>query len=195
VAVHIVAGAACASSLLIFLPAPPPDAEAAPQKAQRGTMFQKLPPADSGMPARLHIPRIGVDTVIESVGLTAKGAVGVPLNPDNAGWYSPGVRPGENGNAVIDGHLNWYGGKAAVFQNLHTLRKGDLLSVETDKGRFLLFVVRETRTYAPYEYAPELFAKSDTSHLNLVTCDGVWDPVRKIYSKRIVVFADAVETM
>ncbi len=119
----------------------------------------------------------------------------VPSHPDNVGWYNLGSRPGEIGSAVLAGHLDWYNGKTAVFQHLDRLRKGDTLSVETDNGRFLLFVVREIRTYQPTEYAPEVFQKSDGRHLNLVTCGGTWDSARKMYSKRRVIFTDAIEKL
>jgi len=34
-------------------------------------------------------------------------------------------------------------------------------------------------------------ASSDAkAHLNLITCEGVWDKVSKSYSKRLVVFTD-----
>jgi hypothetical protein len=53
----------------------------------------------------------------------------------------------------------------------------------------MAFVVRESRTYNP-GYAEEVFSANDGAHLNLVTCDGVWDGAKKSYSKRLVIFAD-----
>lgn len=150
-------------------------------------------PRDPGLPVRLRIPSIEVDAAIESVGLTSKGAMDVPKDPNDAGWYNLGPRPGESGSAVLAGHLDWYKGKTAIFQYLSKLREGDLLSVETDKGRFFTFVVREIRTYRPDEYVPEVFLKSDGIHLNLITCGGIWDSVQKIYRERLIVFTDAVD--
>lgn len=50
----------------------------------------------------------------------------------------------------------------------------------------------ESRTYNP-GHADEVFHQGDDgSHLNLITCDGVWDGVEKSYSKRLVIFADIV---
>jgi len=47
----------------------------------------------------------------------------VPKGLNNIGWFNLGPRPGENGNAVIDGHYGvWKNGKGAVFNNLHKLR-------------------------------------------------------------------------
>ncbi len=185
----LIAIAGYASSLLVFQVALQSVDAAQPRQA---TNFLSQPRQAPGLPVRLKIPSIKVDAAVESVGMTTKGAMDVPKDPDNVGWYSLGVRPGGKGNAVLAGHLDWYKGKTAVFQNLKNLRKGDLLSIETDKGKFLPFVVREIHSYDPNEIVPEVFQKSDGSHLNLVTCGGLWDKQRKIYRERLVIFTDAV---
>lgn len=138
---------------------------------------------------RLKIPKIGVDAVIEDVGLLPNGEMGVPGNTTNVGWFSLGTRPGEIGSAVITGHVNLETGAAAVFTNLNQLVVGDKLLVENGKGVVAPFVVREKRSFDP-GYADEVFTSSSGSHLNLVTCEGVWNNVQKSYSKRLVVFAD-----
>jgi hypothetical protein len=53
--------------------------------------------------------------------------------------------------------------------------------------------VRETRTYKQDERPDEIFNKTDGSHLNLITCSGIWDNAKKRYSHRLVVFADKIE--
>src|SRR5579864_1086732 len=55
-------------------------------------------------PAHLTIPAIGLSASVESVGLTKTGAMAVPSNTNNVGWFSLGYRPGEVGNAVLTGH-------------------------------------------------------------------------------------------
>jgi LPXTG-site transpeptidase (sortase) family protein len=146
----------------------------------------------AGIPMRLKIPSINVNAVIESVGLTAQMAMDTSDDPDNVGWYNLGPRPGQEGAAVLAGHLDWYEGEKSVFEHLDQLRPGDGISVETDTGMSLTYVVRGIRMYQPDEYAPEVFQQRVGKHLNLVTCGGAWDPVRKIYSERLVVFAEAV---
>jgi len=47
----------------------------------------------------------------------------VPSVPSHVAWYSPGPAPGEPGDAVIDGHLDWTTGPA-VFWNLGKLHAG-----------------------------------------------------------------------
>ena len=34
--------------------------------------------------------------------------------------------------------------------------------------------------------------RNDGNHLNLITCDGEWNEDQKTFSKRLVVFSDAV---
>jgi len=115
----------------------------------------------------------------------------VPKGPASAGWYVLGPRPGEKGNAVIDGHFGYKNNIPAVFDNLHILQKGDNLYVEDEKGKTVTFVVRELRTYGQNEDASSVFVPSDTkAHLNLITCQGIWNSAQRSYSNRLVVFAD-----
>lgn len=146
-------------------------------------------PATSGL--RLKIPRINVDAAVESVGLTPDGAMDAPKGPADAAWFNLGPRPGEIGSAVVDGHFGRYNGVPAVFDNLSKLQKGDKLYVEDDTGATTIFVVRESRSYDPKADATDVFGSSDgKAHLNLITCEGVWDKTQKSYSDRLVVFAD-----
>src|SRR3989344_3473099 len=100
-----------------------------------------------GSPIRLKIPKINVDAAVEYVGLTPDGAMDVPKSQDDVAWYEPGTRPGEKGSAVIAGHYGWKGGEPSVFDSLYTLRKGDKLTIEDDKGEIITFVVRESRRW------------------------------------------------
>ncbi len=140
-------------------------------------------------PARLMIPAINVNAGILSLGVTSKGEMEVPSNTVDVGWFNLGPRPGERGNAVIAGHFNGENGEVGVFADLYKLSGGDKLYVEDDKGTSIAFVVRESRTYDP-GHADEVFSGDNSARLNLITCDGVWDGVKKSYSKRLVVFAD-----
>src|SRR5438034_2954324 len=58
-------------------------------------------------PTRMTIPKLGVDAVVEAVGVAADGTMAVPSSPDRVAWYQPGVRPGDAGDALFDGHLDW----------------------------------------------------------------------------------------
>jgi LPXTG-site transpeptidase (sortase) family protein len=142
---------------------------------------------------RIKIPSIALDAAIDSVGLTPGSDMAVPSDPLHAGWYDLGPRPGEIGSAVIDGHVNWYYGATGVFADLHKLQAGDTITVEDATGVSSSFVVREIRRYDPSADASEVFFSTDgKAHLNLITCDGVWDKNAQQYSVRLVVFADKI---
>jgi len=142
-----------------------------------------------GLPVRLKIPKIQVDAAVEYVGLTPDGAMGVPQSPDGAAWFELGRRPGAEGTAVIAGHYGFKDG--STFDNLSQLRPGDTLSVEDDKGVSISFVVRESRSYDEKADASEVFYSHDgKSHLNLITCEGVWNNISKSFSERRVIFTD-----
>ena len=150
----------------------------------KGQIFRQ-----TGAPIALKIPKIGVDAPIESVGLDSGGAMGSPSNPFWTGWFDQGILPGEPGNAVIDGHLDWATVGAAVFWNLRKLGPGDKVEVEMPLKRILTFVVTHSASY-PYNNAPlnEIFGPTDIPNLNLITCNGVFDRTTRNYNQRLVVF-------
>ncbi len=144
-----------------------------------------------GLPVRLKIPKIKADAIVEYVGLTPEGRMDVPKGPAEVAWYKLGTRPGEIGSAVIAGHSGWKNFRPAVFDNLNKLQKGDKIYIEDEKGVVITFVVREKRLYDPDADATDVFSSIDGKrHLNLITCEGVWDEVTKSRSKRLVVFTD-----
>ncbi len=169
-----------------------------------GLFFHFTPPAQnypvvlnkqenvgSGLPVRLVIPVINVDAAVEHVGVASDGAMDTPKGPDDVAWFDPGPLPGEIGSAVIDGHSGWKDGKAVAFDNLYKLHTGDKIYVEDGTGTIASFVVREIRSYDPKADDSAVFVSSDgKAHLNLITCEGVWNAASKSYSERLVVFAD-----
>ena len=166
----------------------------------RSVEFQDLQiRAESGrtvpveVPKQILIPSIHVDATLESVGLTVRGNVDTPKGPASPAWYSLGPRPGAVGNAVIVGHYGWKNNIPAVFDHISRLQKGDRITVLDESGNKVVFAVQKLRTYGEHDTAYEVFLSSDgKSHLNLITCSGVWNKKSKSYSSRTVVFADRV---
>ena len=150
--------------------------------------------ASSSLPVRLKITSLNVDALIEYVGFISGGAMGVPKGPAEVAWFELGPRPGDVGSAVIDGHSGWKDGIPAVFDDLHKLQAGDKIYIEHENGVNNAFVVRESKLYDPGADAIDVFTSQDgKSHLNLITCEGVWNTVTKSRSKRLVVFTDKEE--
>jgi hypothetical protein len=142
---------------------------------------------------RLLIPAIGVDAPIEKVGVDAEGRMATPSRPDHVAWFAPGAAPGDAGNAVIDGHLDWTNGPA-VFWHLDQLHPGDEVVVVRADGSRLRFLVGRSAQY-PFDAAPPgLFTHVGPPGVALVTCSGDWDRARSTYLTRLVVFATLAPT-
>ena len=144
---------------------------------------------ERGIPTRIKIPRIQVDAVVQEVNVAENGEMESPSNSSDVAWFELGPRPGKTGSSVIAGHFDGKNGEDGVFKDLGILKEGDVVTVEDDKGMTSIFIVRQSKAYGPGENE-EVFGQSDGKHLNLITCDGVWDEDKKSYSKRLVVFAD-----
>jgi sortase A len=150
--------------------------------------------ATSSTPVALSIPSLHISTSIESVGVTAQGAMDVPQSIQNVAWFSLGTVPGDVGSAIIGGHYGWKDDKLSAFDHLHEVRIGNLIYVTSAAGSVIAFKVREVRTYSWNSDAREIFISNDgKSHLNLITCAGSWDAKNHTYLERFVVFADKVE--
>jgi LPXTG-site transpeptidase (sortase) family protein len=178
------------SVMIIFLPAFNLPAQGSYIKLATSTNLL-VGQLDPGLPIRLKIPKIKVDAAVEYVGVTPKGAMDIPKLPSNVAWFNLGSRPGEVGNAVIAGHVNWYNGAKSVFANLHKIKLGDKIFIKDDKGAEVSFIVRKVRIFGLEDDTSEVFiSNDDKSHLNLITCIGVWNKKTKQYSQRLVVFAE-----
>lgn len=145
------------------------------------------------LPVRLVIPTIDVDAVVQYVGLDedGTGAMGVPDNFTDVGWYKEGVRPGMEGSAVMAGHYNGKNTPRAVFYDLDTLQVGDEVVVMSAERIEDIYFVVKIETYDYDELTTDVFISTDgKKRLNLITCAGDWMPESKLYNKRTVVFTE-----
>ncbi len=169
-------------------PAPLPDIQVFDiEQAEAGEV-------EVGTPVRLMIPSLKIDAPIEEMGLIENGKLDAPEEPFDAGWFKAGPKPGEKGNAVIDGHLDLKG-KPAIFWDLKKMKEGDMIGVTDDQGVTRSFKVTRTEVY-DVEDAPmrEIFGKHhDGKNLNLITCAGKWRKDLDHYDQRLVVFTEMIE--
>lgn len=136
---------------------------------------------------RLKIPALAIDAGVEAVGTDGQGHVGVPASIWDAAWYRYGPAPGQPGDAVIDGHLDWYTGPA-LFEHLAQLKPGDL--VEVIAGATTIEFKVSALNWFPYTSPPPGFlASAGPPRLSLVTCGGSWNSRAGTYSERLVVDA------
>lgn len=146
-----------------------------------------------GLPVRLKIPVIHVDSAIEDAFITSDGRMDVPAGSINVAWFALGPHPGKVGSAVIGGHFGIDNGIPKVFYELNKLKVGDKIYVVDDKNDTLAFVVRSISSFDRDADATTVFTSLDgLAHLNLITCEGVWNRVNDSYPQRRVVFTDAI---
>jgi sortase A len=140
------------------------------------------------LPVELVIPRISVDATIESRGLDPNKNLDTPRDFHDVAWYRLGPAPGQPGNALINGHVNWWTG-SAVFTHLSQLRRGDEVIVLREDGSRAVFRVTSRTTVAAGARVASLFAPSSVATLTLITCTGVWDRARGTDTQRLLVSA------
>lgn len=155
--------------------------------------FRKAGGTPRGLPVRLQIPIIGVDSAIEDAYITPDGRMDVPAGTVNVAWFAIGTIPGQKGSAVIGGHFGIDDGVPKVFYNLNKLVVGDKIYVVDDYGNTLAFIVRSIQLFDRNAESDSVFYSNDgKAHLNIITCEGVWNKINDTYPDRRVVFTDAI---
>lgn len=139
--------------------------------------------------ARVQVPSLGVDAPVIALGRNPDRSLEVPAKASEAGWWSGGAFPGEDGPAVIAGHLDSRAGPG-VFFDLRQLDEGDEIRVVPRKGRSTRFVVVGLRE-APKDAFPTaaVYGATPGPELRLITCAGTFDEQAGSYRSNLVVFA------
>lgn len=149
-------------------------------------------PVVRGKPQEVEIPKLAITAPVVGVKTTPEGDLGNPEGPDLVGWWMGGPRPGDPGNAVLTGHLDWAGppARAAVFWRLKELSSGDKIVVKTDQGERVPFVVEWTKVFsrdsAPVE---QLLGFQIGRVITVITCEGQFIPSERDYTERRIVRA------
>ncbi len=164
-----------------------PQPAAAPAAFRSVRTYQEVAP-----PVRLRIPAVRIDTPLQRLGRAADATVEVPADFGVAGWFADGPRPGQDGPAVILGHVDSRTGPG-VFYSLAGLAAGTEVLVDRADGSTVTFrvsgVVTVPKTGFPTDqvYGPTL-----QSSLRLVTCGGPFDRAAGSYRDNVIVSADPV---
>jgi len=143
-------------------------------------------------PVRIVIPAIGVDASVIPLGLNPDRTMQVPSNLADTGWFAPGPEPGEQGAAVIVGHLNSKQGPG-VFANLSRLKPGGAITVYLQGGSKVRFVARSMLRVAKSRFPTDLvYATTAQPTLRLITCAGALNPVTGHHADNYIVFASVL---
>lgn len=152
------------------------------------------PEVGRSTPVALGIPALGLTVSLSMLGLNPDGTVEVPTDVQQPGWYRFGPTPGQDGSAVILGHVDSYRGPGVFFE-LRTLRVGDPIDVRLTDGVVADFEVTAIATYSKNRFPAQLvYGPHGYSALQLVTCGGTFDPATGHYLSNIVVYSSLVST-
>ncbi|GAA2139053.1 class F sortase [Actinomadura napierensis] len=183
-------GIAAVTTTVIGHRDPAPQAPATPR-----TWAPPKKPGPAGAPAlpaapptRLTIPALGVHARVARAGLRPDGTL-QPPHEDEPAWYTGSVTPGEEGTAVIEGHLDSAAGPS-VFFRLGRLRPGGRVLVRRADGTTAVFTVDAVRRF-PKDAFPTRAVYADTPgpSLRLITCGGEFDRTTRHYRDNTVAFA------
>lgn len=173
--------------------APTASASATPDGFSAGGLQDPTAPvadaSDDGAPTRVRIPKIGVDSSLESLALGAGGELTAPVDFDLAGWYSGGVVPGEIGPAIIAGHVDSVT-KPAVFARIGELSPGDEVIVTPASGAELTFTITGSTQSSKSNFpTDEVYRNVPRPELRLITCAGDFDSSIGHYTDNLILFA------
>jgi hypothetical protein len=142
-------------------------------------------------PKRIEIPAIGVDAPIMTVGLAQDGTIATPPLADSnlAGWYGGGPAPGQNGPAVVVGHVDGPNGES-IFYRLGLLKPGDEISMTLANHRVALFSIYSVEAYPKGKFPGDrIYGDYSRPGLRLITCGGQFVGGATGYADNIVVYA------
>lgn len=137
-------------------------------------------------PQKISIPAINAQSSLVPLGLNPDGTAEVPpLNqPQQAGWYKLGPKPGQVGPAVILGHING-DHHPGIFAHLSQLKPGDEIDVDAFK-----FTVTEVQDASKGAFpANRVYGTTTDPELRVITCGGSFDYASGNYRDNIIVYA------
>jgi hypothetical protein len=148
-------------------------------------------PAAPFVPARVRVPRIGIDAPVVPVTVRPDGLLAVPADVRTVGWWSAGApAAAPSGTVVLAGHVDSARQGPGAFFGIRALEPGDRVILSSVSGRTTAYTVAARRQY-PKSALPagQVFGQEATSRLVLVTCGGSFDWATRHYSDNVVVYA------
>ncbi len=152
------------------------------------------PPLPASRPVSIDIPTINVHSAVIPIGKAPDGSLAVPQpgpNLNKAAWYKNSVTPGQDGPAVIEGHIDTIQGPSVFFQ-LGAVRPGDHISITRQDHIVAEFVTTAVRSYPTHNAFPTqtvFGGQLAKPTLRLITCSN-FDQSTGHYLGNTVVYAD-----
>ncbi len=150
----------------------------------------------SSAPVSIDIPSLGIHADVLALGLNPDGTVAVPAESQatEASWYDGSASPGQDGAAVILGHVDSFDlprGRAA-FYALGAAKKGDQVDVTRADGQVAVFTVDVATLIAKNDFPTgAVYGPTAGPELRLITCGGSYTTATG-YAGNVIVFAHYV---
>lgn len=146
---------------------------------------------EADLPRTLTVPRLDINARVKRMVTHSDGDLSAPKNIYDVGWYDGSVIPGEEGTALLIGHV--FGTtKSGVFGRIHNVQLGDGIRIERGDGQVIDYTVQEIEHISREEFTLEQALKpieGSKSSLHLLTHSGRYDVRTNKYEKRILIRA------
>ncbi len=167
-----------------------------------GTGTTPISPRARSAPVHISVPAVGISSVLGPArGLKPDGTIDdAPLSGplwSLPWWYEGGPTPGQNGSAVILGHVDSAAGAGhlGVFFRLGDLRPGQQVIVALANGSVTRWTIATNRLYLDGQFPnTAVYNRSGPLTLRLVTCGGSFDWQTHEYQSVTVVTARPAST-
>ena len=138
-------------------------------------------------PVTLTIDTIGVNAQVETIEIV-DGVMQDPTGPWVVSWYKETARPGEEGNTVFAGHIDYWDVGPAVFYSISTLQEDAEIRVSGDDNQTYVYLVQNVNLYdAANAPVGEIVGTTEEPSITLITCGGPFDYQTGEYLQRTVV--------
>ena len=141
-------------------------------------------------PVRVDVPALNVSAPVQPVGVGAERELIIPSSPMDVGWFQGGSVPGESGVALLTSHVDTREEGRGVFAGLVELEAGDRITVTAADGEIQHWTVVARTQHRKDELPAELFSRTGTAQLALVTCGGPFDRSTRSYRDNVIVWAE-----
>lgn len=163
---------------------------AGPRIADLIRVVEDEPEVDLPAPVAVRVGGIEVTAPVVPVGVEADGQMEIPTDVGEVGWYSFGPAPGEQGSAVLAGHVSSRSQGRGVFYDLKRVELGDVVEVEHEDGTTTTYSVVAVETIDKGELpTDEIFSRDGDPILTLITCGGSFSRAENSYDSNVVVVA------
>ncbi|MFJ7749137.1 class F sortase [Arthrobacter sp. NPDC097144] len=144
-------------------------------------------------PVRVTVEGTGIDLEVVPVGVEDNGAMTLPNNHYQAGWYKYGPAPGAAaGSAVLAAHVDSRTEQLPIA-GLKDVPPGTIINVTREDGSVQRYAAEGVENIAKKTLdGHRLFERTGEPRLKLVTCGGAWLEAQDDYEDNVVLTAAPV---